>query len=196
MPPPDCVGVALRDIPQKSLPASHSAPQDRIANQQGFTLLELIIVCLLISISLAFSVPNLRQALVIDQLAAGSRKVIALIKEVRNLAAEKQQAYLITFDLDRKKIWYQQDLPASKDKKPQENPHPTIQLPSSVRIQDIQTGTTEKKTSGEIALWVNRQGYVEPTVLHLSDDQDHIISLVLSPFFGTIKAYDTYISLE
>ena len=193
---PDCVGVGLTDIPQKSLPASHPAPQDRVANQQGFTLLELIIVCLLISISLAFSVPNLRQALVVDQLAAQSRKVMALIKEVRNLAAEKQQSYLITFDLDRKKIWYQRDLPASKDEIKHGNPHPTIEFPSSVRIQDLQIGTPEKKTSGEVAFWVNRQGYVEPTILHLADDQNHIISLELSPFFGTIKAYDTYISLE
>ena len=54
-------------------------PHGRFANQQGFTLLELIIVCLLITVSLAFSVPNLRQALVIDQLAANSRKIMALI---------------------------------------------------------------------------------------------------------------------
>ena len=50
--------------------------------------------------------------------------------------------------------------------------------------------------SGEVVLWVNKQGYVEQTILHLADDQDNIISLVLSPFFSTIKAYDTYINLE
>jgi prepilin-type N-terminal cleavage/methylation domain-containing protein len=176
--------------------ASISVAHRRFTNQQGFTLLELIIVCLLITVSLAFSVPNLRQALVIDQLAANSRKVIALITEVRNQAAQKQQSYLIYFDLDRKKIWYQQDLSASKEEKKHGNPHPSIQFPSSVRIQDLQIGTAEKKTSGEVALWVNRQGYIEQTILHLADDQDNIISLVLSPFFGTIKAYDTYISLE
>lgn len=179
-----------------SLLASTPVPHGRFANQQGFTLLELIIVCLLITVSLAFSVPNLRQALVIDQLAANSRKVMALIKEVRNLAAQKQQPYLIHFDLDRKKIWYQQDVPASKEEKKQEHHHPSIQFPPSVRIQDLQIGTTEKKTSGEVVLWVNRQGYLEQTILHLADDQDNIISLIFSPFYRTIKAYDTYISLE
>ena len=179
-----------------SVLASPPAPHNRVANQQGFTLLELIIVCLLISISLAFSVPNLRQALVIDQLAANSRKIMALIKEVRILAVQKQQPYLIFFDLDRNKIWYQQDVPASKEEKKHGSPHPSIQFPSPVRIQDIQIGTAEKKTSGEVALWVNKQGYIEPTILHLADDQDNIISFVLSPFWGTIKAYDTYISLE
>jgi len=179
-----------------SVPASTPVPHGRFANQQGFTLLELIIVCLLITVSLAFSVPNLRQALVIDQLAANSRKVIALIKEVRNLAAQKQRPYLISFDLDRKKIWYQEDVPVLKEENKQGSPHPSIQFPASVRIQDLQIGTAEKKTSGEVTLWVNRQGYMEQTILHLADDQDNIISLVLSPFFSTIKAYDTYISLE
>ena len=176
--------------------ASTPVPHGRFTNQHGFTLLELIIVCLLITVSLAFSVPNLRQALVIDQLAANSRKVIALIKEVRNLAAQKQQPYLIYFDLDRKKIWYQQDVPASKEEKNYENPHPSIQFPSSVRIQDLQIGTAEKKSSGEVIIWVNKQGYLEQTILHLADDQDNVISLRLSPFYSTIKAYDTYISLE
>ena len=165
-------------------------------SQEGFTLLELIIVCLLITVSLALSVPNLRQALVIDQLAASSRKVIALIKEVRSLAAQEQQPYLIHFDLDGEKIWYQQDIHGSKEENEQENPRPSIQLPPSVRLQDILYGTAEKTTSGEVALWINKQGYMDQTILHLADDQDNIISLVLSPFLNTIKAYDTYIDLE
>lgn len=195
---PDCAGVMLMHSQKESLLASTPVVHDRFTNQQGFTLLELIIVCLLITVSLAFSVPNLRQALVVDQLAANSRKVMALIKEVRNLAAQKQQPYLIYFDLDRKKIWYQQDVPALKEEKKHENhPHPSIQFPPSVRIQDLQIGTAEKKTSsGEVVLWVNRQGYLEQTILHLADDQENVISLSLSPFYGTIKAYDTYISLE
>ncbi|MBU0663648.1 MAG: prepilin-type N-terminal cleavage/methylation domain-containing protein [Proteobacteria bacterium] len=168
----------------------------RLKNQQGFTLLELIIVCLLIAVSLAFSVPTLRQAMVIDQLAASSRKIIALIREVRVLAAQEQRPYLINFDLDRKKIWYQQDFPESKEEKEQTSPHPTIELPPSVRLQDILSGTADKKTSGEVTLWINKQGYMDQTVLHLADDQDNIISLVISPFFSTIKAYDSYINLE
>jgi len=165
-------------------------------SQEGFTLLELIIVCLLITVSLAFSVPNLRQALVVDQLSASSRKVIALIKEVRTLAAQEQQPYLIHFDLDGKKIWFQQDTYGPDVENEQENHHPSIQLSPSVYLQDIQTGTAEKKTSGNVALWINKQGYMDQTILHLADDQDNIISLVLFPFLSTIKVYDTYIGLE
>jgi len=165
-------------------------------NRQGFTLLELVIVCLLITVSLAFSVPSLRQALVVDQLAASSRQIIALIREVRLLAAQEQQPYLIHFDLDRKKIWYHPDIPKSEEDKEQMTSLPGFQLSSSVRLQDIQTGTTEKKRTGTVALWINRQGYLEQTILHLADDQENIISLVVSPFLSTIKAHDTYINLE
>ncbi len=169
----------------------------RRRNQHGFTLLELIIVCLLITVSLAFSVPNLRQAFVVDQLAAGSRKIIALIQEVRNRAAQEQHPYVIHFDLDRKKIWYQPDVVVPKGAKEQETTHaPTITLPSSVRLQDIQTGTVEKKGAGDVVLWINPLGYMDQTILHLVDDRDNTISLELSPFHSTIKAYDTYISLE
>ena len=165
-------------------------------NRRGFTLLELVIVCLLITISLAFSVPSLRQALVVDQLAASSRRVIALIREVRLLAAQEQQPYLIHFDLDRKKIWYHPDIPKAEQEKEQTASLPGFQLSSSVRLQDIQTGTTEKKRTGTVALWINRQGYMEQTILHLADERDNVISLVISPFLSTIKAHDTYINLE
>lgn len=182
----------------KTCPGSHipSVINNQYKNPPGFTLLELIIVCLLITVSLAFSVPRLRQTLVIDQLAASSRKVIALIKEVRQLAAQEQQPYLIYFDLDRNKIWYQQDIPESKGEKEPGSPQPTIELPPSVHFQDILIGSAEKKSSGEVTLWINKQGYMEQTILHLADEQDNIISLVLSPFLSTIKAYDSYIRLE
>ncbi len=165
-------------------------------NQQGFTLLELIIVCLLITVSLAFSVPNFRQSLVVDQLAASSRKVIALIKEVRTKASQEQQAYLILVDLDQEKISFQADLPASKQDKDRMASRPTIKLSPSVRFQDIQSGSTERKISGEVTLWVNKHGYMDQTIFHLSDDQDHVMSIVLSPFLPTIKAHDSYIGLE
>jgi prepilin-type N-terminal cleavage/methylation domain-containing protein len=185
-------------MPQTS---SHPVPVSAcfltaVKSRQGFTLLELIIVCVLITISLAFSLPSFRQALVIDQLAASSRKVIALIREVRLLAAQEQQPYLIHFDLDRKKIWYQPDIPGSEKEKQQINPWPGIEFPAPIRLQDIQTATTEKKQGGAVALWINKQGYMEQTILHLADDQNNIISLVISPFLSTIKAHDTYINLE
>lgn len=174
----------------------HPIVSGQLNSQQGFTLLELIIVCLLITVSMAFSVPSLRQSMVIDQLAASSRQVIALIKEVRTLAAQEQQPFLIHIDLDREKIWYQRDLPDSKEKKEPVTPQPGFKLPPSVHFQDIQSGTPEKKTYGEVDLWINKQGYLDQTILHLADDQDNIISLVLSPFLSTIKAHDTYINLE
>lgn len=182
----------------KTCTRSHipSVINNQYKNPPGFTLLELIIVCLLITVSLAFSVPRLRQTLVIDQLAASSRKVIALIKEVRQLAAQEQQPYLISFDLDRNKIAYQQDVSESKGEKEPGSPQPTIELPPSVRFQDILIGGAGKKSSGEVTLWINKQGYMEQTTLHLADEQDNIISLVLSPFLSTIKVYDTYINPE
>jgi prepilin-type N-terminal cleavage/methylation domain-containing protein len=179
-----------------SLSARRPPFSARLRNRQGFTLLELIIVCLLITISLAFSVPALRQTLVVDQLAASSRKVIALIREVRMLATQEQQPYLIHFDLDKKKIWYRADVATPTEEQQRPDSQPGIQFPPSVYFKDIQSGTTEKKLSGELALWINRQGYMEQTILHLADDQDNIISLVISPFLSTIKANDSYISLD
>ncbi len=192
--PADNPLAIIRSHMSDSLPTALVAGRHK--GQQGFTLLELIIVCLLISVSLAFSVPNIRQALVIDQLAASSREIIAIIKEVRTLAAQEQQPYLLYFDLNGKKIWYEPDMGEENSNKEPEAASPNIELLPSVHFQDIVCGTAGKITSGEVSLWINEQGYMDQTILHLADDEDDVISLVLSPFLSTIKAYDTYISLE
>lgn len=182
----------------------------RLHDHRGFTLLELIIVCLLITISLAVSVPSLRQALVVDELAASSRKIIAMIREARTVAANTQQPQLLYIDIDKGRIWFTPDTPSARlDQKNNQTvkkeewetkPEPdtktaVIRLSQPVHIQDVQSGSPEKATSGTIPLWISPQGYMEQSSLHLRNDND-TITLTISPFQDTIKAYDSYITLE
>ena len=61
-------------------------------NEAAFTLVELLVVCLLISLTLAVSVPALRDTLLTDQLKATSRKIIGAIRERREEAVRDQQS--------------------------------------------------------------------------------------------------------
>ena len=67
--------------------------------------LELLIVCLLISISLALAIPNLRRSMVTDELASGSRKIISLIKSSRARAVTSHKAFLICYDAAEGRLW-------------------------------------------------------------------------------------------
>lgn len=195
--------MASAPLPRRNL-------QRRVSNRHGFTLLELIIVCLLITISLAVGVPSFRQALVVDELAASSRMVIALVREARITAANTQTPQQLFVDLDKGRVWFAADTqPAQATQKKSTSdqqterdavPEPAtgaavVRLMRPVRFQDVQSGGPDRKNGGTIPLWISPQGYMEPAMLHLTDDQE-VISLSLSPFHDTIKTHDQYVGLE
>lgn len=157
------------------------------AADQGFTLLELLIVCLLISISLAMSVPSLRTSMVSDQLAAGSRKIISLITSCRSRAIMDHEPHLIFFDPAEQKLWYQK---ASKKEEEATNHH-SVTLPSGIRIEEIKqaSGGSEQDPMKD-GLWVSKQGYMDKTLIRLIDTKNKSINLLISPFLFTIQTTD------
>ena len=166
----------------------------RQGSEAAFTLVELLVVCLLISITLAVSVPALRDTLFTDHLKATTRKIIGTIRELREEAVREQQPFMLYFDMEQKRIWYEKD--GEKDPEQQQVFFDRgIQLPASVRILDVWTKSDGRQTQGIASLWITRLGYMDMTVIHMTDDSD-TISIIFSPFLGSIKVADGYLDLE
>ncbi|MBU1233869.1 MAG: prepilin-type N-terminal cleavage/methylation domain-containing protein [Proteobacteria bacterium] len=167
--------------------------------RQGFTLLELLIVCFLISISLALAVPAIRNTLVTDQLATGSRKVISLIKSARSKAVMTQQPYLIFLDPAEQRLWYQEATGEEGIRGEESSSviHPSITLPSGIRILDIKQESGDKEQNPvQNGLWISKQGYMDKTAIHLGDGSNRTISLLISPFLHTIQVLDGPVYFE
>jgi len=162
------------------------------ARQEGFTLLELLIVCFLISISLAISIPSLRNSLLTDNLAAGSRKVISLVKSGRAHAITNREAYLILYDSAERKLWYQ---PANAEE-PSET-RSSITLPTGVRIEQIkQSNEKSKRDPVKDGVWISKQGYMDTTDIQLTDDANNRITLLIAPFLPDIKVKEGAIDFK
>ncbi len=162
--------------------------------RQGFTLLELLIVCLLISISLGLAIPSLRQSLVTDQLAAGSRKCISLIRSGRSMAARENVPYIIRFDPVNRTVWYEPAEIVDEEETSAEATTPlrsSVTLPDTVRIQKIQQANAGDKHNPEKeGLWISRQGYMDKTMIQLVDADNNSINLLIAPFLHRIQILD------
>jgi len=181
-------------ITGKSSSCNREDPVLHTALQKGFTLLELLIVCLLISISLGLSIPSIRSSLITDELASGSRKVISLIKSCRAKAMSDQKPYLIFYDSADHTLWYRQ---ADQKEKQELTARSSITLPDSVRIRQIQQATgSDDKSPAKEGIWISGQGYIDKTAIYLSDSGNNTLSLLISPFLPTIKVVEGSIDFE
>lgn len=159
-------------------------------SSRGFTLLELIIVCALIGIMLVVSVPALHSAFVDDQLKAACRKIIGLVGGVRELAVRENQPYFLFIDRNENSIWYEKDTESEDEEKVEGRK--IINLPDGIRVSEIWTRSEGEYSDDQNRIWINRKGYMDQTVMHLTDDNSNIISLHFSPFMDSVRLYDRY----
>jgi type II secretory pathway pseudopilin PulG len=166
----------------------------RYGNESAFTLVELLVVCLLISITLAVTVPTLRDSLVTNDLKTATRRIIGAIRELREDAVREQQSYTIYFDMGKNRVWYAKD-----DNKAREEQTTSlkseVQFPPAVRVLDIWTKSDGRQSLGTATLWISRQGYMDMTVIHITNDSD-TMTISFSPFLSSIKVVDGYAEFE
>ncbi len=161
-----------------------------LKNCNGFTLLELIIVCVLIGTMLVVSVPTLRSSFIGDQLKTTSRKIIGFVNGIRQLAEREQQAYFLNIDKMENRIWYDKDISieAEEDDEDAEK----LTFPQEVRITEIWTRSEGEYSDDQHRIWISPKGYMDQTVLHIEDDGNNVISLHFSPFLDSVRVYDKY----
>ena len=159
-------------------------------NNRGFTLLELIIVLGLLGLMLVVTVPRFRQALTTNELKASARKIIALVREVRDKAIRDHKDYQLHIDIGANVFWVVvNDATAEEQTMAKEN---GFRLPAEVRLLDVWLRSRGKLTTGDVDIRFSRKGYIEKSMLHLEADDGGRMSLLLTPFLGEIKTYDGY----
>ena len=168
-------------------------------SSSGFTLLELIVVIALIGIMLVVSVPTLQNTLIDDRLKGTCRKIIGLVNSVRELAAREQQSYFLNIDRNENRIWYEKDMEvgAVEEEEDAEETEETegrqeLNIPDEIRISEIWTRSEGEYSDDQSRIWVSSKGYMDQTVLHVTDVDDNVISLHFSPFLDNVRLYDEY----
>ncbi|MCL7489098.1 MAG: type II secretion system GspH family protein [Desulfobulbaceae bacterium] len=160
----------------------------------GFTMIELLVVLMVISLATAFTLPSIRTSLFSDQLKGTSRRLVGFIVDVSQDAVNKQSEYVLHFDLGNNLVRAVRgtgpepglDEPGAR----------TLEIPESVRVVDISTAHGGKSGQGTATLTFSKKGYVDKTAIHLRSDDGRDMTIVLSPFLGVIRIFDSYVELE
>lgn len=164
------------------------------SSSRGFTLIEILIVMVLITMVTSFTVPALRSNLYSDELKATARKLVGLVSEASQEAVSRQRPYLLKFDLEHDLVWIspEQALPDEAEQERRKQ----LSIPDSVRVADIASVHGGKRSAGETAIRFTEKGYVDRTFIHLRADDGREMTLMLSPFIAVTRISDSYVELE
>lgn len=157
-----------------------------------------MVVLVLLSIMLAFSIPRFRATILDDPLKLAARQLISLIREARQRAAVSDLGCYLEFDIEAGAVNLfcpvptpttgeeeaDEDTAAGKD-----GPLLSIMVPESVTIESIFAADDERISTGTAELWINRRGLMEPSIINLSDG-DEAVGLKVSPFLPAVEVAD------
>ena len=157
-------------------------------------MIELSVVLILIGIVMAFAVPRFQADIVTDELKATTRRMIALIKGLKDEAVREHKVCFLHFDLESNRFWI--DSTGMTEEERARAAEKASTLPEGIRVLDIWFSGKGKKMTGQAAIRFNTKGYVQPSAIHLGSEDGREFTLVLSPFLGRVKIYEEYIEFE
>ena len=120
--------------------------------------------------------------------------MVGTVRSLRNEAIQKQNFYILHFDLESNSIWVEFEGMTAEERTEAHNK--AFKLPKGVRILDVWRKGSGKKTTGQTTIRFTKKGYIEESAIHLGTKSGRKFTLIFSPFLGTIKTYDSYVEIN
>ncbi len=167
------------------------------SSKNGFTLVELSVVLLIIGLLATILIPNIGR-LGGDDVRESIRKIGGLIQYLYGEASIQNRNFYLNFDLEDgsynvtvgkenkeegtvEMIPYEDDFVKKK-----------YTLPSSVKIEDIDTISRGKISEGKVTITFYPEGFVDPATIHFKNKNDDEMTLMILPLTGDFKIFDGY----
>jgi type II secretion system protein H len=157
--------------------------------QSGFTLVELAIVILLIGLFAAITVPRISGSGDRD-LRASARGLAGTVKYLYNEAALSGREYRLRFNIDEG-TYQARRLELDGELTEVGGPGRLKRLKGETRFREIRITSKGRSTSGEVTTEIHPGGWLEETVIHLTN-RDEGVTLRINPFTGSTEVYDGF----
>jgi prepilin-type N-terminal cleavage/methylation domain-containing protein len=194
--------------------------QKKTKNQDGFTLIELMVVVGIMVLMSVLVMPSVSSYFQLS-LNSATRDLATTVKEAYNSAVITGKVYRLVYDLKEHSFWVESgpanallDTKETKEKEERRRKimnatassdnefkmdktvtRKKIKLPRGVEYEDIITQQSKEAIVKGIAYThFFPHGLTEQTIIHLKDQSTHHASLVITPLIGMTDVYDRYVN--
>jgi len=172
-------------------------PRNRIS---GFTLIELIIVLILLSVATALVVPRLAGSLGRMNAESSARRISSALRFARSHAVTEKIPYLAIFDMDTNMLSVMAyPMPDETDPDDADSDNAEIGGPQGPRVYILSDGVRlrecvpldgETVTTGAFVMGFFPGGGTTGGEVILNDDKDRVFSVALDRITGSVKIYE------
>jgi len=172
--------------------------QDFIKRSDGFTLIELTVVIFLIGLLLFTAMPKLGNFLFHTDLKSVARSLKASVHLLRSKSIVSHKNTVLHLDLDKGIYWGSYEKPEKNPETLIDNPVliPPRELPENIKFLDASNINSPKISSGLLSSTFNPKGVIEETVLHLSDRNEGVFTIIINAYTCRFLIYNEYADVE
>ena len=157
---------------------------------KGFTLIELMVVMLLITIMLGVTIPKLDTSLLQDPRKKTTRWLTNTVSALRAAATEKQKSQTLVVDVDENRLWVtdadmDEEAQAAAEKQ-------AFALPGGIRIMEVQFSGKKRVGSGNALITFYPGGYSDQAAINIEYDSERL-AYKIEPLLPRIKVVDEWI---
>jgi prepilin-type N-terminal cleavage/methylation domain-containing protein len=188
-------------------------------DSRGFTLIELMAVIALVAAMMLYVVPKMSSSLKVS-INSTAREMAAASREAYNSAVLTGRVHRMVYDMKAQQYWAESgpttvllDTQETKEKEerrkrfshPDDKPPPSefalartitrkkIDLPRGVEFEDV---FSEQKPDAITEGTAFTHFLAERTIIHIKDNSDHHVTLILSPLVGRTKVIPRYVKKD
>jgi general secretion pathway protein H len=140
----------------------------------GFSLLELILVLIVMSLVMAVTYPSMARGRTAFHLRAVGRDVVSALRAARESAVTEQKAMLVLVDIQAQQVTVSDDVGEGAR---------VFQLPSDVKILGL-TRNGEESVQGPLAIRFLPNGSSDDAQIMVKADSGASLRIVLDPITG------------
>jgi len=158
----------------------------------GFTLIELMVVMLLITIVFAVTAPKLDTGILQDSRKSTTRWMKNTISDIRAAAVQKQQNYTLIINLDDGRIWYTND--SMEEEARMAAAEKAFKVPASIQFIDVQFPRKDRISTGSAEIVFYAGGYADQAAINVETDDAERFAYVIEPLLTRMKVVDEWVS--